>query len=107
MSQFQFSEKLFEKVITNGRGGWCHELNALFEWLLRNLGFKTTIVESNFFSHQSHTWDIDFDHMLIIVTFDSGEQWIADVGLGLFKQHILPLKIEQGLVQEQPTGFYK
>lgn len=33
---------LFQKVIVQKRGGNCFELNLLFSWLLRELGFSVT-----------------------------------------------------------------
>ena len=33
------TEELFEKIIVNGRGGFCFELNGLFARLLRELGY--------------------------------------------------------------------
>ena len=32
---------LWDKMITRRRGGYCFELNGMFGWLLRELGFKT------------------------------------------------------------------
>lgn len=37
-------EDLFEKVVTNSRGGYCMELNAFFGTVLRSLGFTVTSV---------------------------------------------------------------
>ena len=35
-------EALFDKVVVRGRGGYCFELNLLFEALLRSLGFSVS-----------------------------------------------------------------
>ncbi len=32
---------LFEKVVLNKRGGYCFELNKLFQFLLKSLGYDT------------------------------------------------------------------
>ena len=34
------TEDLYEKIVTRRRGGYCFELNGLFAWLLRGLGYK-------------------------------------------------------------------
>lgn len=33
-------QDLFEKIVTNGRGGYCMEVNELFATVLRTLGFQ-------------------------------------------------------------------
>ena len=33
-------EDLFEKIVTNSRGGYCMEVNAFFGTVLRSLGFN-------------------------------------------------------------------
>ena len=33
-------ETVYDKIVTRGRGGYCFELNGLFAWLLRELGFE-------------------------------------------------------------------
>ncbi|GAA4649937.1 hypothetical protein GCM10023116_22190 [Kistimonas scapharcae] len=33
-------EAIYKKVVLRRRGGYCYELNRLFAWLLRKLGFK-------------------------------------------------------------------
>ena len=35
-------DDLFEKIVVNHRGGYCFELNGLYGWLLRQLGYKVT-----------------------------------------------------------------
>src|SRR5690554_3265002 len=35
-------EHLIEKIIVRRRGGFCFELNVLFGWLLRELGYPVT-----------------------------------------------------------------
>ena len=36
-------ESLYEQIVVNRRGGWCHELNGMFSWLLEKLGFKLKV----------------------------------------------------------------
>ena len=36
-------EILYEQIVTKKRGGWCHELNGLFSWLLNQLGFNVQV----------------------------------------------------------------
>ena len=39
-------EELYEQLVVPHRGGWCHELNGLFAWLLKTLGFEVKIVSA-------------------------------------------------------------
>ena len=39
--------KLYEKIVINGRGGFCYELNGLFCELLILLGFKVRRISAN------------------------------------------------------------
>ena len=32
-------EAIYDKIVARRRGGFCYELNGLFAWLLRELGF--------------------------------------------------------------------
>ena len=34
------TEDMFNKIVSRKRGGYCFELNGLFSWLLRSLGFE-------------------------------------------------------------------
>src|SRR5499427_10761961 len=39
-------DRLFDKIVTRRRGGFCYELNGLFSALLRSLGFNVTMVSA-------------------------------------------------------------
>ena len=41
-------EGLYQKVVEEGKGGYCFELNGLFAWLLRELGYKVTEYASRY-----------------------------------------------------------
>ena len=34
---------LYEHIVDKNRGGWCHELNGSFSWLLAQLGFNVKV----------------------------------------------------------------
>ena len=40
------TEKFYRKIVNNNRGGFCYELNGLFNELLRELGFETRILSA-------------------------------------------------------------
>src|SRR5438874_538763 len=39
-------ERLFEKIVHHGRGGFCYELNGLFANLLREMGFPVSLLSA-------------------------------------------------------------
>ncbi|MCQ2553102.1 MAG: arylamine N-acetyltransferase [Clostridia bacterium] len=70
---------LFNKIVTNKRGGYCYELNSLFCRLLKSLGFDSYLVIIHL-----HRPDIAFNapaHCGVITKID-GEKLFADVGYG-------------------------
>lgn len=74
---------LFQKIIVRKRGGNCFELNILFSWLLRELGFSVTNRYAQFWRNvDADTPQEDVPmHQLLVVTF-SGLSYITDVGVG-------------------------
>ena len=43
-----FSESLYDKIVTRRRGDWCHELNGIFCWALREIGFRVTMLSGRY-----------------------------------------------------------
>merc|ERR1712203_636818 len=37
---------IFEKIVKSGRGGFCFELNGIFHWLLKSLGYNVRMVSA-------------------------------------------------------------
>lgn len=93
--------KFYSKIVNDRRGGFCYELNGLFEKLLRDLGFETRLVSARVFNGKEH--GPEFDHAAIIVKMD-GEEYLADVGFGSFSAE--PLKFVEGVEQVDPNGSF-
>lgn len=68
----------FEKIVRRRRGGFCYELNALFGWLLREIGFDLEMLSARVYSGGAP--GPEFDHMLLLL--ETGESLVADVGFG-------------------------
>ena len=85
-------ERFFEKIVVEKRGGFCYELNGLFNELLRRLGFKTRLVSARVFNGTIH--GPEFDHAAIIVTLPEGE-YLADVGYGAFTAEPLRFVLDE------------
>lgn len=82
-------DDLYEKIVTRRRGGYCFELNALFNHLLVQIGFKTTSYISRFLLGEEQ---IPMRRHRVMKVEISGEYYIADVGVGV-DVPILPMKI--------------
>ena len=94
-------EKFYEKIASGNRGGFCYELNGLFNELLRHLGFKTRLISARVFNGKDH--GPEFDHAAILVYID-GETYLADVGFGEFASE--PLRFVTGEVQSDAAGLF-
>lgn len=96
--------KIFDKVIRNGRGGFCYELNGLFYHLLYHLGFDCYVISGEVRSKETEEFGKPFDHMIVVVLLDE-QQWLVDVGFG--DGPVSPLQIKEGQVQVDYTRYYR
>ena len=92
-------QAVYDKVVQQGRGGYCFELNSLFAWLLTQLGFTVTMLSARIFYNESP--GPEHDHMVLMV--DAEKPLIADVGFG--DCFIEPLGFEGNAVLQQ-GAFY-
>lgn len=92
---------LFDKIVRQKRGGFCYELNHLFHWLLRSLGYDSILVSARARTDQGG-FSPEFDHLALIVTLD--EPYLADVGFGNAFRRPLPIS---GEVREDIGGAYR
>ena len=72
-------EDLFRKIVLDGRGGYCFELNTLFRVLLNSLGFDAYQVIASLVDENGVA--APPAHNGIICTID-GEKYFIDVGFG-------------------------
>jgi N-hydroxyarylamine O-acetyltransferase len=98
-------EALWEKVIIHKRGGFCYELNSLFAWLLKQIGFDVTYLNARVFNREGNL-GIDFDHLALLVRVpNQPARWLADVGFGdSFNE---PLSFEERGEQVQGLRAYR
>jgi N-hydroxyarylamine O-acetyltransferase len=69
------------KLLRQGRGGYCFELNRLFLLLLQALGFDARGLTGRVVMGGPEDAQPARTHMLVLVTLD-GVRYIADVGFG-------------------------
>jgi N-hydroxyarylamine O-acetyltransferase len=96
------TETFFSKIVKHGRGGFCYELNGLFNELLTSLGFKTRLVSARV-STGDGNFSNEYDHAAIIARAGGGE-YLVDVGFGAFTAG--PLTMVLNTEQEDATGTY-
>src|SRR5687768_13890149 len=95
------TSRFYSKIVANKRGGFCYELNGLFNELLREFGFETRLVSGRVFNGTEH--GPEFDHAAIIVKIGS-EEYLTDVGFGAFAA--LPLRLVLDTEQDDPNGKF-
>ena len=81
---------IFDKIVEQGRGGWCYENNGLFNWALREIGFSTTRMVGGVHVAADDWQESMGSHLVVLVELD--EPWVADVGLGATLLEPLPLR---------------
>ncbi|OAI12109.1 N-hydroxyarylamine O-acetyltransferase [Methylomonas koyamae] len=86
---------LMDKIVASRRGGYCFELNGLFEHALKELGFAYQPIMARVRMGRSEGGPRL--HLGFIVEAD-GESWLVDVGFG-GPSHYRPLRL--GTEQEQ------
>jgi N-hydroxyarylamine O-acetyltransferase len=96
------TERFYKKIVEENRGGFCYELNGLFNELLQNLGFQARLVSARV-SDGCGGFSAEYDHLAIIVNAGESE-YLADVGFGAFTAE--PLRLETDLEQEDEAGVF-
>lgn len=80
---------LYRKIVEQGRGGFCYELNGLFAALLEALGFKLHRLAAKV-CRPDGSFGPDFDHLCLLVHLE--HDYLVDVGFGdSFQQ---PLRLD-------------
>ncbi len=96
-------EKIFEKVVTRKRGGYCFELNCLLAHMLEEMGFTVR-------SYLGRVWrgesGIPVRRHRVLAVDCEGKTYLLDVGVGN-RAPRYPLLLTAGTVQEQCGEAYK
>ena len=94
-------ETIYNKIVVRNRGGYCYELNGLFQWLLEQLGYEASLVSATVYRPDGQ-WAKADTHAAILVQLD--EPYLVDVGFG--DSTILPIPLN-GLECTDVSGAYK
>lgn len=96
-------DALFQKIVVNGRGGLCFELNGSFGNLLRELGYGVTDLAARYLRGES-TIPMRRHRVLKVQATDG--VWLCDVGIGEICPRE-PVALLEGLVQPQLGESYR
>jgi len=94
---------LFRKIVEEGKGGICFELNGSFGYLLSALGYKVTDYAARYLRGES---TIPMRRHRVMKVGATDGVWLCDVGIGEICQRE-PIALVEGLVQEQFGETYK
>lgn len=95
--------KIYTKIVENGRGGFCYELNGLFYELLKAIGFNVKMVSGRVFGRDG-VYGREFDHLAIIAEIGERE-YLVDVGFGKFS--LEPIEMKLGVVLHDKLGDFQ
>jgi N-hydroxyarylamine O-acetyltransferase len=74
-------DALFQKLVSERRGGYCFEQNGLFLEVLRELGFQVSPISARVRLQRPRDFTPPRTHVFLRVELD-GESWLTDVGVG-------------------------
>ena len=94
---------IFDKIVTRGRGGYCFELNALYSWLLTQLGYSVKNYFARFLRNET---TIPVRRHRVLVVNVNGKDYFTDVGIGSVAPRF-PLALEEDTEQVQGNEKYR
>ena len=97
-------DELFDKIVLRHRGGYCFELNGLFGWLLREVGFD--VVEHLGRWLMGEPLDIPARRHRVLRVKIGGSIYIADVGVGQ-RAPLTPLELVFDKIQTREGVDYR
>ena len=96
------AEKFYAKIVNERRGGFCYELNGLFNELLNELGFPSRIISARV-AQDNGEFSREYDHLAILTSVE-GEDFLVDAGFGSFAAE--PLKFVLDVEQRDANGAF-
>lgn len=93
-------ERIFDKLVTRRRGGWCYETNGLLGWALGQLGFEVRRCVAGVYRRERGDAALG-NHLTLIAFLD--QPWLCDLGLGDGLRGPIPLT--EGLHHDGKLSF--
>ncbi len=89
----------FNKLVRQKRGGWCFEMNGLFAWALRQMGYKVSLLAGSVRPELEDK--SEGNHLVLLVELE--RPYIVDVGFG--DGFLEPLPLEEGEYKQGYLNF--
>lgn len=103
-------QRIYSKIVDQGRGGWCYEMNGVMAWALAEIGFDVTRLVGGVLRAEVGN-DALGNHLVLCVQLD--EPWVVDVGLGDGTFEPYPLQAQRfqqngfDFELEQQPGYWR
>ena len=92
----------YRKIVEEGRGGWCYEMNGVLAWALQALGFNITLLGAAV--NRARLGDLaQGNHLMLLATVED-KHYVLDAGFGNGILEPMPLQageITQGWMQHE------
>ena len=95
-------KNFYEKIVDQKRGGFCYELNGLFNELLNEIGFPSKIISAKVMQRDGN-FGAEYDHLAVLTKIGE-EEFLVDVGFGDFI--VEPLKFVLDVEQIDENGIF-
>ena len=93
-------EQAFDKLVRRRRGGWCYEMNGVFEWVLHEIGFDVRRLSAGV--RRSQRGDAALgNHLALMVRLD--QDYLVDVGFG--SGQVRPMPMAEGSSRHAPIDM--
>jgi N-hydroxyarylamine O-acetyltransferase len=94
-------ERIYDKIVVARHGGWCFEMNGLFGWALREIGFNVDYVGASV--ERAKRAAAPINHLALIVRLEQ-QPYLADVGFG--NGPLTPLPLRTGTHNDTRFDFH-
>uniref|UniRef100_A0A8D0DM67 arylamine N-acetyltransferase n=1 Tax=Salvator merianae TaxID=96440 RepID=A0A8D0DM67_SALMN len=98
--------EVYNKIVRKRRGGWCMENNQLLSWVLKSLGYNTTILGAYVYDPVHNVYATRMTHLIIKVVIE-GKAYIVDAGFGVSYQMWQPMELVADKDQPQIPGIFR
>lgn len=87
-------EAAYDQIVTRRQGGWCYEMNSLFNWALTEIGFEVTRLAAGVRRYTLGDESLG-NHLCLLVRLD--RDYLVDVGFGGSQIAAIPLEVAETL----------
>ena len=96
--------EIYDKIVNRHRGGYCFELNGIFAWLLRMVGFKTEEYLGRWLKGEA--LEVPMRRHRVVKVFSDDGIFLADVGVGQ-RSPLTPLEFKYDVIQNREGVNYR